>query len=209
MPKCMQHWNGNQVCVIDTETTGLEPGWHDIVQVCILPLDSNFEPRQDVIPFYLNLKPDSPERADPEALKINGLKLAELAIKGIDTEKAKDLLDAWIEKLDLPYTKYGNRKRIIPLGQNYSFDLGFMKAWLGVDRYGELFDYHYRDTMPAALYLNDRAAMHAESVPFPKVNLRYLASTLKIPYERKHDALEDCRVTAIVYKRMVEQGLLG
>lgn len=209
MPNSMQHWNGNQVCVIDTETTGLESGWHDMIQICILPLDSNFEPRKDILPFYINLKPEHPERADPEALKINGLKLAELALNASDQEKAKDLLRGWINKLQLPFTKYGTRKRIIPLGQNFGFDRPFIQEWIGHEEYAELFDYHYRDTMVAALYMNDRAAMHAEKVPFSKVNLKYLASTLKIQYERRHDALEDCIVCAKVYKRMVMEGLLG
>ncbi len=209
MGKSMRHWNGNQVCVIDTETTGLDPNWHEIVQLCILPLDSNFDTRKDVPPFYLNFKPDTPDHADPEALRINGLKLAELAISGIDKEKARDLLIDWVKKLKLPSTTYGTMKKIIPLGQNYSFDLSFIKAWLGVDEYNDIFDYHYRDTMVAALYLNDRAGMHAEKVPYSKVSLRYLASTMKIPYDRGHDALGDCLITAQVYKRLVMEGLVG
>ena len=84
-----------------------------------------------------------------------------------------------------------------------------MKAWLGPDEYNEFFDYHYRDTMVAALFLNDRAGMHVDKIPYPKVNLRYLASQEKIPYDRKHDALADCMVTAQVYKRMVSSGLLA
>ncbi len=209
MAKSMQHWNGNQVCVMDVETTGLDPNWHEMIQICILPLDSDLKPRQDVAPFYINLKPDNPERADPKALKINGLKLAEIAVSGYDREKARDLLEAWVAQLKLPATKWGTSKKIIPLGQNYPFDRSFIQAWLGNEEYNQYFDYHNRDTMCAALYLNDRAAMHGESVPFPKVNLKYLASQLKIQHDRGHDSLQDCVVTAKVYRAMVMQGLLG
>jgi len=209
MARTMQHWNGNQVCVIDTETTGLDSHWHEVIQICILPLDSSFMPRTDVVPFYVNLKPTNPERADPAALKINGLKLSEIAISGHDKEKAKDLLEAWVRTLRLPTTKWGTYKKIIPLGQNYGFDKGFIQAWLGVDEYDQIFDYHHRDTMSTALYLNDRAGMHGDRVPFPKVDLGYLCSQLKISRERGHDSLQDCIVTAKVYRQMVAQGLLG
>ena len=67
----MEHWNGNQICAMDTETTGLDPFWHEIVQIAILPLDSNMEPRQDVLPFYINMIPQCPERVDREAVKVN------------------------------------------------------------------------------------------------------------------------------------------
>jgi DNA polymerase III epsilon subunit-like protein len=209
MKNAMVHWNGNQLCVIDCETTGLEAGWHDLIQICILPLDSNILPRKDVMPFYIEIIPEHPHRADPEAMKINRLDFAIIGQRGHDSEKAKDLLEEWIEKLGLPYTKYGNRKKIIPLGQNYAFDRSFIMEWLGPERYNEYFHIWCRDTMIAANYLNDRAAMHGEKTPYPKVNLSYLASTLKVPMERAHDALSDCVATAEIYRRLLQQGLLG
>lgn len=207
--KSMQHWNGDQVCVIDTETTGLMASFHEMIQIAILPLDADLMPRKDVIPFYIEIRPDHPERASKKAMEINKLTFAKIAQRGFDREKAKDMLREWIEKLGLPVTTYGTPKRIIPLGQNYGFDKGFLMHWLGIDMYDEFFHYHYRDTMIAAGYLNDRAAMHGNPVPFSKINLQYLCSTLKIPRERSHDALEDCVATAQVYRRMLQEGLLG
>lgn len=207
MAKSMQHWNGNQLCVIDTETTGLDSHYHEIIQICVLPLDSNIEPRQDVTPFYLNLIPWYPERVDENALKRNKLKLSDLMLKGFDKDKAIDLLGEWLDQLDLPYTSSGRRKQIVPLGQNYGFDLRFIQAWIGIAMYNEYFHYHYKDTMIAAGYLNDRAAMHGEKVPYSKVNLQYLCSTHKIKTERSHDALQDCLATAKVYKEMLKIGL--
>ena len=52
----METWNGNQMAVIDVETTGLRPYFNEIVQICILPLDSNCDPRKDILPFYINIK---------------------------------------------------------------------------------------------------------------------------------------------------------
>jgi len=209
MAKSMQHWNGNQLCAIDTETTGLDAAYHEIWQIAILPLDSDIKPRKDVLPFFIEMRPEHPERVSEGALKLNRDGLLTACGRGHDPEKAKDMLQTWIAKLGLPVTKGGYPKRIIPLGQNYAFDIGFIKKWLGISMYDEFFDYHYCDTMIAANYLNDRAAWHAEKVPFSKINLTYLASTLKIPHDRAHDALADCQITAAVYRSQLTMGLLG
>lgn len=209
MKNSMQHWNGCQCCAIDCETGGLDPCFHEILQICILPLDSNFFPRKDVLPFYINMVPDFPERVEPAALKVNKLNLARLINEGIEKESAKDLLETWILKLGLPMNRGGfNRCKILPLGQNYAFDKSFISQWLGASLYNDWFHYHFRDTMSTALYQNDRAAMHAQSVPFPKVNLAYLCSQLKVPLDRGHDSLADCLATAEVYRRQISQGLM-
>jgi len=209
MSNAMVHWNGNQMCVIDTETTGLDPRYHEMIQICILALDSSLKPRRDVMPFYIELIPDHPQRADPEAMKVNRMDFAKIGQRGHDREKAKDMLEEWIQKLKLPSTKYGKPKKILPLGQNYAFDKGFMTAWLGVEMYDEFFHYSHRDTKIVADYLNDRASMHAEKPPFPNTKLSQLAAKLNAPYERAHDALSDCVATAEVYRKMLLQGLLG
>lgn len=206
----MQHWNGDQLCAIDTETTGLSPFIHEIIQLCILPLDSDILPRKDVEPFYIMLKPEHPERIDKEAMKINHLNLDKLMSQGIDHIQAIDLLEYWFEKLRLPFTRGGSRKRVIPLGQNYGFDRAFLYKWLGIELYNYLFHYHHRDTMCAAAYLNDSAAAHAERVPFSKLKLTYVAAQLNIEFDpaSAHDALGDCLRTAEVYRRLLHRGLL-
>jgi DNA polymerase III epsilon subunit-like protein len=209
MATSMIHWNGNQVCAIDTETTGLDDMFHEIIEIAIIPLDSNFKPRQDVMPFQLDLAPDFPTRYDKEAIKIHGKNLAEIILRGIDHEKAKDLLTDWVKKLSLPVTKYGRLKQIIPLGHNYAFDRGFINHWLGESLYGEIFHYHYRDSMLAAQFLNDHAAMHAEKVPYPKVSLSYLANLLNVRHDQQHTALQDAQVCAECYRLMLQQGILA
>lgn len=206
----MQHWNGDQCCAIDCETTGLNPEWHEIWNIAILPLDANFDPRQDVLPFNLILKPVYPERAERKAMERigNWSAIMDACIRGIDQDKAKDLLEDWIKTLNIPLGKYGTPKKIRPLGQNYSFDRSFIQHWLGMNTYEHYFDYHYADTMIAANYLNDRAAFHAMLVPYSKVDLTWLASRHKIKRER-HDALHDALTAAKTYRAMCQQGLLG
>lgn len=202
------HWNGNHLCAIDVETTGLDPNYHEIIQIAILPLDAEIKPRQDILPFYIEIKPEFPERVSREAMKINKLNLATIMNRGSDKFAAIDKLEKWVSKLGLPVTKYGNPKKILPLGQNYGFDRAFMIQWLTPAMYNYLFDYHSRDTMVAALYLNDRANMKAEPIPFSKVKLTYLATKFDIQYDRAHDALCDCATTAEVYRQLLLRGVI-
>jgi len=207
MAKSMQHWNNNQLCVIDTETTGVDYFWHEIIQICILPLNSNIEVRKDVLPFYIFLQPDYPERIDPEAMKKNKIKLSDLRDQGFDRLKAVDMLEDWVKTLGIGFNKYGYPAKITPLGHNYSFDMGFLNRWLGKSLYDEIFHYHHKDTMIAANWLNDAAAFKGEKVPFPKVNLQYLCNIFNVQSERAHDALSDCMSTAGVYRKMLNMGL--
>lgn len=204
----MQHWNGNQLCAIDIETGGLDPSWHEILQICILPLDSNCEVRRDVLPFYIDLRPEHPTRVEPEARRINGISI-ERMMRGHNQDKAKDLLENWVGKLGLPYTKYGNRKRIMPLGQGFHFDKAFLQVWLGVKSYSEIFDGRIQDTEVIASYLNNLAAMHAEKVPFSKVKLSWLCKELNVTLDRAHDAMADCLATAEVYRKLIQRSLLA
>lgn len=208
VPLSMQHWNGDQIAAIDTETTGTDAEMHELIQIAIVPLDSEFKPRQGILPFNIYLRPDYPELADKEAMSINKIAFSELARRGFDREKAKDLLFRWYEQLNLPMKKYGQRRcTLIPLGQNYVFDYSFIIKWLGNEMYYSIFSPFYRDTMRTALILNDLYGYRAEKIPFPKVNLKYLASQLKVETYPSHDALQDCLATAAVYRRMVRLGL--
>ena len=200
--KSMQHWNNDQMCAIDIETTGLDCAYHEIWQICILPLNNKIEPRRDIIPLYIKIAPDYEERIDWTDV-LNKSKIKSALRNGMDKRKAADLLIDYIRtRLDLGTTKYGTSKRIIPLGHNYSFDKGFIEQWLDPLVYNELFDVRIRDTMLIANFLNDLANFKAEKVPFEKVQLSWISNNLNIKTIGPHDALVDCLTTAKVYKEM-------
>jgi len=205
----LQHWNEDQLCVVDVETTGLIPGFNEVIQLCILPLDANLEPREDVQPFYLNIIPEMPSRWNKQAAGTTGLSLTMLELTGVRREAAIELFYQWFDMLKLPLTRGGFRKKILPLGHNYPFDRAFLHAFFGQLLYEEYFSGLYRDTMAVANYLNDRAAMHGETVPFAKQSLSWVAQILKIEHGHAHDALADSIITAQIYKKMTLEGLLG
>lgn len=199
----LQHLNGNILCCIDCETTGLEVGKHEIIEVCFLPLDADLQVRKDIPPFDIQIKPENMEDIDFEAFKVTKIDLMQLCRNGMDKWAAVDLFERWCtEKLRLPHNK-----RISPLAHNWVFDSPFIRTWLGNKTYEYFIDGRYRDLMTSVLYENDCADRLNERVPFPKCNLAYVASQLKIPHDRAHNALADCIVTAQCYRELVLQRL--
>jgi DNA polymerase III epsilon subunit-like protein len=199
----MKHLNGNLICAVDVETTGVSFEKHEIMEVCFLPLDVNLEPHRGLPAFEMMLKPEWPERISGEVTQVTGIKKEDLLLHGMDKYRAADLFTEWFEKLKLPHGK-----RIVPLAHNWPFDSAFIKKWLGFTAYDMMIDGRYRDTMVVSLWMNDRADVLNEPCPFQKNNLPYVALALGVPHEGAHRALNDCIVTAKCYKLMVQRGMV-
>jgi DNA polymerase III epsilon subunit-like protein len=198
------HLNGNILCAVDVETTGLQAGYHDIAQICILPLNEQYLPSREIIPFNMNLSPKRPENADQEALKKCKLKLADLILEGMDPHRAADLFEEWFEKLKLP-----GGKKIAPLAHNWPFDRGYLIDWLGPKNFEDRFYHRYRDPMVIGNFCNDLADLRGEQYFYQKLELPYLVSLLHVEAPgRLHDALNDCVAVAEVYKRMLHRGII-
>ncbi len=199
----MVHTNGHLLCAVDVETTGLEPGFHDLIQVAVVPLDSKIKPIQGIVPFYMNMKPHYPENIDRGLLKSGKVRVMEIIESGIDADKAADFFDEWFEALNLPVTQ-NDHKKIMPLWSNGAFDRSFLEVWLGKEHYRNYFHFHERDTQVIALFLNDRYDHKAEfKVPFTRVGLSNLVDSLEVKNDMPHDALQDCLATADVYRALL------
>jgi len=195
------HLNGNMLAAVDVETTGLEPGYHEIIQIGIQPMDSHCNPMQGVSPFYFSIKPEHPERAAPKATAVHKLDIDWLCMHAPDKWQVADYLDEWWNNLKLPH-----RKTIIPIAQNWQHEAGFLKYWLGLESFNQFFYWAVRDTMLIALYLNDLAYSRARPIPFQNVGLTSLCNKFGIINENPHDALADARAEGNVYKHLVEMG---
>jgi DNA polymerase III epsilon subunit-like protein len=191
------HWNGHLVCAIDTETTGTNPNWHEIVQVAVVPLKSDLTVNTKILPFYMEIAPDHPERTEPRALDANKLDVYKLMAEAMDSTRVADLFEEWFTKLNLAF-----RKGIIPLAHNWPFDAAFLRNWLGNDNFNHYF-YSYRDTMSVMNHLNDIADINNETWPFPKQSLGSLCNRLTVENKNEHDALGDAVATAECYRRLI------
>lgn len=212
----MKHLNGNILATIDCETTGTDPQKHEIIEICVIPLDNQYRPSQGIVPFQQEMIPEKPENIDFEAIRCmqqqhdfyvenvckSKERLVHVKLNGMDKWRCADLFVEWFENL-----KLAPLKRIMPIAHNWVFDSGFIKEWLGEKTFEYIFDPRYRDSMTVSLFLNDIADMQGEQFPFPKNNLQYLCSELKVQRERAHTATDDSVATAEVYKRLIGRAI--
>lgn len=194
----MVHCNGNVLCAIDVETTGVNPFEHEICQIAILPVDEDLKEVTSYPAFYLNIKPERTDNITAISLEVSGLKLVDLINKGVDPFTAEDLFTQWFEGLGLP-----PGKGIMPLASNWMFDRQFVQKWLGFEMFQKYFHPHYRDTQVIAIYAMDRSVAFNEPYPFNKVGLGALGQHFGETNEQAHDALQDCRQTVRIYRKQV------
>lgn len=199
-PNSMMHMNGNLLCAVDVETTGRDPGRHEIIQIAVQPLDANVQPSQDVRPFVHYIKPEFPERVEKEAVAVHRISIDWLMQNALDKWRVGEFFDRWYEKLDLPYNKC-----IIPLAQNWQYEAGFLKAWLGIELFNQYFHAWARDTMTAALFINDVYYRRGDKVPFGRVNLAALCKHYGVENPNPHDALSDALAEAEVYRLQIQE----
>ncbi len=165
----------------DIETTGFEVLRHEIIEIgCVIAT-----PELEVTgEFEFKIKPERLEEADPAALKINHYNEADWA----DALTLKDAIEVFSEKM----------KDCVMVGQNVSFDSGFLEcafAKLGIKN---SMHYHKLDTMSMAwALLRERSGLN-------RFSLRELCQHFGIKNERAHSALSDARATFEVYKKMME-----
>lgn len=191
------HANHNRVCAIDVETTGLDPSKHEIIQIAVIPVDYRFEPDPDLKPFCITMRPNKIANISDEALRVNGLSRQEILHAPLTQDQGLQMFYDWYGTLGIR-----DNKQIMPLGQNYAFDRGFLQEWMGMDNYSHHFHYHFRDSMLAAQFLNDKAFMHGDTIPFPHVGLGQLAKRVGLEHPNAHSALADALMSLKVYKRM-------
>lgn len=195
----LESFSGHLLAGVDVETTGLEAGYHEIIQIAIQPLDDMFQPAKGVNPFYLDIKPERPERAAKAALQINGASLADLYMYGTPSDVAIDLLVDWFQRLNLAPTR-----RIIPLAHNWPFDYSFLSNWLGPEMFSEIFSVHYRDTMEMAILLDDVSSQYGLDIFTQHYRLSTLCGKFGIEYI-PHNALDDVLATCKLYPRLLEK----
>jgi DNA polymerase III epsilon subunit-like protein len=195
--------NQAMLAVIDIMTTGSNPKQDSMVQICILPLNSEIKPHKGILPYYVDLIPKRPESIDWENLPryITRDTIFKCMNRGVDPYIAADRFELWFEKIKL---KHGKKLHI--LTHDWIDKQAFLKDWLCLSSYYDIFDYRYRDLVSAALFANDLADFHCTQIPYPKQNLAFLCSELKVEHERSmKDTLQNCISIAEIYRRMLRR----
>jgi len=169
---------------VDVETTGPYPAQYSLLSIGACTL---LKPRRT---FYVELKP-ARERVEPEALKISGLDLAQLAENGLPPEQAMERFEAWLKKI----TPQGVRP--VFLAFNAPFD------WMFVSEYF----YHYLGRQPFGHMALDIKAfyMGMSGVSWPETSMKYISPKYLDDHQLSHNALMDAIDQADIFLKMVAE----
>lgn len=182
--------------VMDTETTHLDETKGCMIELAILPVDDQFNVREDIEPFEVLIRPTSDIIQDPIAMEINGIEFTG-DIAWCTKNRAQRKLYDWKKK--------HNIKCIYPIAQNWEFDSKFYKAFAKDTCLENLFYHRASDTQRLAQSIND-AYLDAGLEPrFVKTKLEVLADYYAIDYSEAHSAMSDCKITLKVYKELLKE----
>jgi len=172
-------YDGNEVVVLDTETTGMNPKKDEILSIGAVKVRDNKILIKDSFEAWIKPKGDISE----ESIKIHG-------IRRVDVENAQNA-DIVIKKL-LEYI--GNRPLV---GYYIRFDIkminSYTKPLIGIElpnREIELSQMYYR--------------RYRKSSPYEFVDLKFdtIMRELDLPMLGKHDALNDAIMSALIYLKL-------
>ncbi|GEM_PF-226434 len=110
--------------VYDVETTGLEPGYHEIIQLGAVLYNDKWE---QLDTYLSNVYPQFPDRFSIPASKIHELTLADLEDAPMIYEVIEDF-EAWLLAQVGSFRKQREELRnIVVCGQNVTTDVNFMR----------------------------------------------------------------------------------
>ena len=171
----------HNLAFIDIETTGLDFTKHEIIEIgCVITT-----PKLKVIEkFELKIKPEQIENADPVSLKINHYD----SVNWKDAQSLKDGIKIFSKKV----------KDCIMVGQNVSFDSGFLEYAFIKNKIKNPMHYHKFDTISIAW-----AKLHKKT-KIIHLSLRELCQYFDIKNENPHSALSDAYATHELYKKLIK-----
>ncbi len=174
------------ITVLDTETTGLSPASHEIIEIALISyvIGENGE-RFITNQFSTKIKPQHIERASPKALEVNHY-------SEYDWRDAKEMSYA------LPIIKSMVDKSDALIGQNLIFDLRFLSDAFEKNGY-EVPNY------PAYIDTKAMADVLRGSNKIARSSMDYLCEHYNIKFSGKaHSALTDCQRTMMVWDKLLE-----
>jgi DNA polymerase III epsilon subunit-like protein len=172
------------VTVLDTETTGLDPKVHEIIQFAAVRFSLKDDSSICILDkLDIKIKPKNLAAASPQALKVNGF-----------------TPEAWEDSLEiehhLPAIESFITNSSFLLGQNLIFDLRFISLAF---KEKKITFPHYADTKHMASKLVSKGLL--KSAAMDKLCEHY-----QIKFQgRAHTALVDCQRTLNVWLRLIKE----
>jgi len=171
----------HNLAFIDIETTGLNVLTHEIIEIGVVVTTPDLE---IIEKFELKIKPKNIDNADPVSLKVNHYNEEDW----VDASTLEDVMKVVSKKV----------KDCIMVGQNVSFDWGFLDYAFVKTKLKNSMHYHKLDTISIAW-----AKLH-DKVDVTHFSLRELCKYFDIKNEHAHSALSDAYATYELYKKLME-----
>ena len=175
---------------IDTETTGLDPQRHGLIQVAGL-VDINGKIEDS---FNFQIQPDENKIIDDEALKVNRTTRDELKT----FKHSAEIFHLFRQQVKKYINQYDSKDKFSFLAYNAPFDVGFIRQWFldnGDKYYGSLFFRYPIDVASIAMeaLIDQRPTMKNDRLA---TCIQYFNVTAQGDL---HDALTDIVATRDVY----------
>ena len=186
--------------VIDTETTGLHPARHGLIEIAAAALDGQLILLDT---FQADVCPPEGVACDPEALQINGFTMERIRA-GISYRMACEQFLNFLNK-------HFSAEPIV-IGQFYPFDYAFLEQLFSTCGYRDGLAVAIKgndiiDTKALANSINVRALLKGKPAPFPVTSLSKpggLKELFGITAYQAHSALGDVLATREVLIKLLE-----
>ena len=174
--------------VFDCETGGLDPKENPITQYAAIILDG--KTLKEIDRFETFIKPYNDLKIDKVALEKTMVSMSDIN-SGMSLKQFVKTITAWWES-HRAKTKIKEMGRLVPVGQNVTFDIGFINEALHLEGAGDITDWLYPnfiDTFPLA-------KMTWGLTGDEKLNLGANCERAKIRLTDAHGAMNDTEATA-------------
>ena len=203
------------VCFLDTETTGLDEGPHEIIEFAasiegwvtpgdILPRHGSRWQKREI---SFKIKPEHIETAHPRALEVNGY-TEEAWADALTMKEALEQItlfvhtfvhDTWpVKSMTLEEYSPGGHGPLVA-GQNVGFDIRFLKKAFKDAGMEYPFHYHNLDTQVLSYE-------HLKPLGQRSISLGAVCTTLGISNDGAHTALADVRRSRAVWQKLSRAG---
>lgn len=188
--------------IIDTETTGVTPGKHGIVQIALQPVlwRQDDLPAAHGEPTSFRVAPFPADVIDPKAMEVHGL--TEAQVRSYSEPKVVFAqLEAFLESHGV--SRYARDQKYALIAYNASFDTDMLRAWFvacGSKYFGSWFWVPSIDVMGLAMV----ELMH-EREKLPNFKLGTVAEHMGVTLGKAHDAMGDVQSTLGLLRAIIER----
>ena len=191
------------IAVIDTETTGLSPSRHEVIEIGLILFEQEWKGDKWHInvkeEWEAKLKPENIATADPVSLTINGYseKAWENAMSQKEGLRELESKITLVEESAKGNTEMKKVNHVILMGHNLAFDFAFLNEAFRRAGVNHVLNRVNIDTTSFA-----RAVLRKEG-PM-RFSLQALTEHFGIKNDKAHTALSDCRATLELYQKLLE-----